>query len=114
MRKSSPLLLFLFFVGTGLPQEVPPSAESADFTISADVELVVLDVSVKDAKGGYASGLSKDDFKVFDNGKLQPIKHFSPADLPVTVGLVVDNSGSMMRLELARGLHDRPAELLGR
>jgi Ca-activated chloride channel homolog len=54
-----------------------------------------LDVSVKDASGGFVSGLSKDDFKVYENGKPQPITHFANADIPVTVGIVVDESGSM-------------------
>src|SRR5882762_9665611 len=69
--------------------------DAADLTISTDVDLVVLDVSVKEAKGGYVSGLAKEDFRVYENKKLQPIKHFSHADIPVTAGLVVDNSGSM-------------------
>jgi len=64
-------------------------------TISTDVELVVLDVSVKDAKGGYVSGLAKEDFRVFEDKKAQAIKYFSHEDIPVTVGLVIDNSGSM-------------------
>jgi Ca-activated chloride channel family protein len=50
---------------------------------------------VKDAKGGYVSGLTKDNFKVYENGKLQEISQFADADIPVTVGLVVDESGSM-------------------
>ncbi len=69
--------------------------ESQEFTISANVELVVLDVSVRDRQGGFVSGLQKDDFKVFENGKPQTITQFSNTDQPVTVGLVVDNSGSM-------------------
>src|SRR2546425_12327964 len=73
----------------------PPRAEDAggkDFTISADVELVILDVSVKDPKGGYVSGLTQENFRVFENKQAQPIKYFSHADIPVTVGLVLDNS----------------------
>jgi VWFA-related protein len=68
---------------------------ATDFSISTDVHLVILDVGVKDAKGGYVSGLAKDNFRIHENGKLQPIKDFSHADVPVTVGLVIDNSGSM-------------------
>ena len=41
------------------------------------------------------SGLDKDDFQVYEDGVLQQIKYFSHEDIPVTVGLVVDNSGSM-------------------
>jgi VWFA-related protein len=65
------------------------------FTISADVELVLLDVSVRDAEGGFVSGLSKDAFTVLEDGRPQPITEFANQDVPVTLGLVVDNSGSM-------------------
>jgi len=54
-----------------------------------------LDVSVKDAAGGFVSALSKDNFKVYENGKLQQITQFANADIPVTVGIAVDESGSM-------------------
>jgi VWFA-related protein len=66
-----------------------------DFTIQTTSRLVLLDVSVKDPKGGFVSGLTKDDFKVYENGHLQEISQFANADIPVTVGIVVDESGSM-------------------
>ncbi len=69
--------------------------EPSGFTISDNVDLVLLDVSVKDAGGGYATGLKRGNFQVFDNGEPRPLTHFSSVDTPVTVGLVVDNSGSM-------------------
>jgi Ca-activated chloride channel homolog len=66
-----------------------------EFKISTDVLLVLLDVSVKDSKGGYVSGLAKDDFHVYENGVAQKLTVFSSGDEPVTVGLVIDESGSM-------------------
>jgi Ca-activated chloride channel family protein len=66
-----------------------------DFTIRTTSRLVLLDVSVKDASGGFVSGLGKEDFKIFENGKQQEITQFANADIPVTVGIVVDESGSM-------------------
>jgi len=66
-----------------------------DFTIRTTSRLVLLDVSVKDLEGGFVSGLTKDNFKVLENGKPQDITQFANADIPVTVGLVVDESGSM-------------------
>jgi VWFA-related protein len=48
-----------------------------------------------DHHNALVSGLVKDDFQVYENHVLQPIKHFSHEDVPVTVGLVIDNSGSM-------------------
>jgi Ca-activated chloride channel family protein len=89
----------LFFCVLGwFPQDVaqPPAArDSAGFIISTDVELVILDASVTDANGGSVSGLERDNFQVYEDKKLQNIKHLSHADNPVTIGLVVDDSGSM-------------------
>jgi Ca-activated chloride channel family protein len=69
--------------------------EPSDFTIRTTSRLVLLDVSVKDASGGFVSGLSQDNFKVYENGQPQPITQFANADIPVTVGIAVDESGSM-------------------
>jgi VWFA-related protein len=65
------------------------------FTITSTVERVVLDVSVKDSKGGYVTGLAKNNFRVFEDGRLQPILHFDRVDTPLNLGLIVDISGSM-------------------
>src|SRR3954452_16379716 len=84
---------------SGLSQDNPtppaPPADAQDFKIISHSDLVLLDVSVKDPQGGFVSGLTKDQFKIFDNGREQPIRVFEAGDIPVTVGLVVDNSASM-------------------
>ena len=71
------------------------ATEQREFTIQTTSRLVLLDVSVKDAAGGFVSGLTKDNFKVFENGKPEAISQFANADIPVTVGIAVDESGSM-------------------
>lgn len=71
------------------------AVEQKEFTIQTTTRLVLLDVSVKDAAGGFVSGLKKDDFKVSENGKPQEVNQFANSDIPVTVGVVVDESGSM-------------------
>jgi Ca-activated chloride channel homolog len=70
-------------------------ADQKEYTIQTTSRLVLLDVSVKDPQGGFVSGLTQDNFKVFENGKPEEISQFSNADIPVTAGLVVDESGSM-------------------
>jgi VWFA-related protein len=52
---------------------------------------------VQDRKGSAVAGLSKDDFQVYEDGVLQEIKSFSHDDIPVTAGLIIDNSGSMAK-----------------
>jgi VWFA-related protein len=59
------------------------------------VDVVVLHATAQNRKNTLVSGLDKNAFQVYEDGVLQPIKYFSHEDIPVTVGLVVDNSGSM-------------------
>ncbi len=75
------------------PVEPPPPPGKADF--SADVDMVLLDVGVRDSKGGFVGGLERHNFQIYENGQLQPIKTFASEDAPVTVGLIVDSSRSM-------------------
>ena len=79
----------------GLPALPPAPPDLNDYRISSEVDLVLLDVSVKDARGGFVSGLEKSAFKVFEDKQEKPIRVFASQDVPVTVGLVVDNSGSV-------------------
>jgi len=69
--------------------------ESSDYTLKVNANLVILSATVLNHHNALVSGLVKDDFQVYEDHVLQPIKHFSHQDIPVTVGLVIDNSGSM-------------------
>jgi Ca-activated chloride channel homolog len=73
----------------------PPTSSADEYAIKVDVDVVVLRAATQDRKNILVSGLNKDDFQVYEDGVLQTIKYFSHDDIPVTVGLVVDNSGSM-------------------
>jgi len=87
----------LAFAGgwNGRSQPAGNQQESQEFTIRTTSRLVLLDVSVKDSAGGLVAGLAKQNFQIYEDGKLQQITQFAHADIPVTVGLVVDESGSM-------------------
>src|SRR5271156_1431729 len=63
--------------------------------IQVNSNLVDLPVSVTDHQGNFVENLPEEDFQVFDDGHPQKISLFEPRDSPVTVGLVVDHSGSM-------------------
>src|SRR2546430_11264423 len=65
------------------------------FTISVDVDLVVFNVTVLGGDGRPVTGLSADNFHVYEDGREEKIKIFQPEDTPATVGLIIDNSGSM-------------------
>jgi Ca-activated chloride channel homolog len=62
---------------------------------SAESRLVVLHASVTDKRGHLVPDLKEKDFKVLENGVAQPIKIFRHEDVPVSMGLLVDDSGSM-------------------
>ena len=61
----------------------------------SDTRLVVLHASVTDRKGKLLTNLSQGDFKIFENGQPQQIKIFRREDVPVSLGIVIDDSGSM-------------------
>jgi VWFA-related protein len=62
----------------------------------ADTRLVVLHASVADKHGKLLTNLKESAFKVFENGQPQQVKIFRREDVPVSLGLVIDDSGSMM------------------
>jgi len=80
-------------------QKAPPANSQetpGNYHIATDVDLVALDVAVIDRRGGFAGGLAKDNFEIIEDGRPQPITLFRKEDLPVTVGLIVDSSSSML------------------
>jgi Ca-activated chloride channel family protein len=87
-------LLWILPVFTPAAQKQKTSPD--EYTISTRSDLVVLNVAVKDAAGGYVTGLARENFSVLEDGQPRSITHFANTDAPVTVGLVVDNSGSML------------------
>jgi Ca-activated chloride channel family protein len=71
--------------------------QGGGFVVHADVEEVSLNVTVLDGKGQIVQDLKKDDFKVLEDGIQQNLLSFQHADIPVSIGLVIDNSGSMYK-----------------
>lgn len=80
----------------GLAQTANRSSSThGQYAISVNVDLAVLNVTVQDHDGSAVPGLHKGDFRVYEDGVAQEITLFLHEDRPVTVGLVLDNSGSM-------------------
>ena len=90
------ILYAAMFGGAARSQSARPKQDEPEYTIQSTSRLVVLDISVKDTAGRFVSGLTKGNFRVFEDGKPQEISQFGAADTPVTVGIVVDESGSML------------------
>jgi len=95
-RRSAVRSLLTAGVGSLFGSSSFANAQDEDlFTIRSEARLVLLDVSVKDRGGGFVSGLSKENFSIFENGRPQRIVTFDHGDPPVTVGILVDESRSM-------------------
>jgi len=63
--------------------------------IHTDSRLVLVPVSVTDPMQRFVTGLNRDNFEVFEGAKPQTIQHFSSEDVPVSLGIILDVSGSM-------------------
>jgi Ca-activated chloride channel family protein len=80
-------IVFLLLVASG--------ASAAQEQIKVDVKLVNVAFSVRDSRGALVDNLTKDDFQVFEDAVAQKISFFARSvDVPLTLGLIVDFSGS--------------------
>jgi Ca-activated chloride channel family protein len=94
----APALVALVLTGAALlAQNTPKSAETADETpiFTSDTRLVVVHASVLDRNGKLVTTLPESAFKVMENNVEQTIKLFRREDIPVSMGIIIDNSGSM-------------------
>jgi Ca-activated chloride channel family protein len=77
------------------PPPPPGQDKSAQGPIKVSVNLVILHTTVLDDRGRFAEGLLEDNFRVFEDKAQQKLSLFKREDIPVSMGLVIDNSGSM-------------------
>ena len=93
-------------VHTSAPPPAPPKAEPsavvtpepghvAGTSILVNVNLVLVPVTVTDAMNRLVTGLERENFQVYDNNAGQTIKSFATEDAPLSIGIVLDLSGSM-------------------
>lgn len=95
LRPLAALLLCLVGAGLCSAQTVPAPPARAGFTFTANVGEVLVETDVLDKKGREVNSLPASDFTVYENGVRQTVESFSHDDAPVSVGILVDNSGSM-------------------
>jgi VWFA-related protein len=81
------------------PADAQSDTEKSDQTLKVNVNVVGVFFNVKDKHGALIPNQTKDDFQVFEDGKPQTIKYFAAeSDLPLTLGILIDTSGSQMRV----------------
>jgi Ca-activated chloride channel family protein len=89
------LAVTLALTVSALAAQETPSPREPEFTLYTASQLVVLNVGVQDSHGTNIKGLTAQDFTIFEDGRPQTIKQFAAEDRPVTLGILVDASGSM-------------------
>lgn len=88
-------LRFVRFVLVGMIASAVLAAQDSPYTLKVDVASISLDVAVFDGSGTPVTNLSKEDFEIYEDGRLQQIQSFSPSASPYNVLLIIDQSGSM-------------------
>jgi Ca-activated chloride channel family protein len=81
--------------GTTPNQDAQSPQDNGTFVIRKDVDEVVLHATVIDDRQRIVTDLTKSDFTVYEDGKPQTIVSFHHEDIPVAMGILIDNSGSM-------------------
>ena len=106
MRALTPMLISGFMLGV-LTTLAAQSQEG--FRFKSGVDLVNVTATVTNDVGRFVSGLKREDFSVYEDGKLQEVSHFSSDRVPVSLGIVLDASGSMTpdKMSAARAAIDR-------
>jgi Ca-activated chloride channel family protein len=115
IRKVVALAIAGLACAVAVPQaQQPPSTGQVEqdepaFRFRSGVELINVAATVSDSSGRFVSGLRKEDFLVYEDGELQNVTHFSADRVPVSLGIVVDTSGSMAgeKIRAARAAIER-------
>src|SRR5687768_8263576 len=92
--KSTAVLIAVATLATLSAQEQQGSDQES-FRFRSGVELINVTAAVSDGHGRFVSGLRQEDFRVYEDGELRPITHFTAERVPVSLGIVLDTSFSM-------------------
>ena len=117
MHRTTPIGLLaaalVAVAAVGITAQEQPSSEG--FRFRSGVELINVTATVTDDDGRFVSGLRKEDFIVYDDNSRVEVSHFSNERVPVSLGVLLDTSGSMTadKMSSARGAIERFIGLLG-
>ena len=117
-RLSAIIVFVATFMAAGHAQQAGQSQQDDKqaFRFRTGVELINVTATVTDGSGRFVSGLRKEDFRVYEDDQPQTITHFSSERVPVSLGIILDTSGSMVgekMIAAKRALNRFLLELLG-
>lgn len=106
VKRTLPLLAMVAIAAATITaQQQPPAQPSREeresFRFKSAVELINVTATVTDLNGRFVPNLRQEDFRVFEDGKPQPITHFSSERVPVSLGIALDTSNSMSGEKMA-------------
>ncbi|HMK29923.1 MAG TPA: VWA domain-containing protein [Terriglobales bacterium] len=81
--------------GSSPAEGMDPSLKTHTKPVKVDVDLVLVPVTITDPMNRLVTGLEKENFQVFEGNERQEIRHFSSEDVPISLGVIFDMSGSM-------------------
>jgi Ca-activated chloride channel family protein len=94
-------LLAVLFVATSITVSSQERPGGEGFSFRTGVELINVTATVTDEHGRFVPGLTADDFRVYEDGRLQAIQQFETERVPVSLGIALDTSGSMIGEKMA-------------
>ncbi|MDD5543155.1 MAG: VWA domain-containing protein [Acidobacteriia bacterium] len=91
------LLLICAFPQFADDKKVDPKSEALTLQkpMAVDVSMVLVNATVYDSMNRFVTGLEKENFSVYEDKIAQAIVHFSSQDMPISIGVIFDTSGSM-------------------
>lgn len=95
MRLRSKTVLLAVLAAAAVPAAAQQKPQEGDTVFRSDARLVVLHATVVDKKGNFVTNLPANAFRVYEDGVEQKLKVFRREDVPVSMGIIIDNSGSM-------------------
>ena len=97
MQSARIILLLVIYAAWAFAAPLQNPSSDGEFKLELNTALVTLDVGVYDRNEKSVLNLGKDDFRVYEDGILQPIRSFTPVSGGYRILLLIDHSGSMQR-----------------
>jgi VWFA-related protein len=103
------MLSVCLFVSLHAQQEPPLQERDRDVPFRSGIELIHVSATVSDGEGRFVRGLRREDFAVYEDERRQIVTHFSSERVPISLGIIIDTSGSMAgeRIRAAQDALDR-------